>query len=392
MTLQTSIIRRRRLSVKRWDITSLFASDGQGALLDFTASSMFQDATGRVPVVGTGDPVGLAWDLSKAGDRVSAAGENLYLGEWFTRSGNTLQTIENGATSIRDGVNPALTREVSGLTIGAWYRFTADIGTSEASCFFRVNTTGDLKGTTLLDIPGVQNGERLEVLWQATRASAFMGVVAASNATGDYVSINSGQLQEVPGNHAVQSVNHDHRPTHQSDGQVSWIEHDGIDDGLILNTRFGLPANPALTVIVALRHDNPGLGDVRVWTLGNLTAGGIIAGSVGAEISWRHNNGNRTFPGLSPGQDYVVAWVRDEGATYGQERVFVDGIELEGGGSVNPNNTPSDIGNLFSLSPRYGGNRFKGRMYGNLVAGRALSDEEIFNASKWMAAKQGRTL
>jgi len=390
--MRLGIALKRTKRRRTFDPASVFAHGTSGALFGFDAPNLSQDATGRVPVVGTGDPVGLAWDLSKAGDGLSAAGENLYLGEWFTRSGNALQTTEHGATSIRDGVNPALTREVSGLTIGAWYRFTADIGTSEASCFFRVNTTGDLKGTTLLDIPGIQNGERFEVLWQATRTSAFMGVVAASNATGDYVSINNGQLQEVPGNHAVQSVNHDHRPTHQSDGQVSWIEHDGIDDGLILNTRFGLPANPALTVIVALRHDNPGLGDVRVWTLGNLTAGGIIAGSVGAEISWRHNNGNRTFPGLSAGQDYVVAWVRDEGATYGQERVFVDGIELEGGGSVNPNNTPSDIGNLFSLSPRYGGNRFKGRMYGNLVAGRALSDEEVFNASKWLAAKQGRQL
>jgi|GEM_PF-2543589 len=489
----------------------LFASGVRGALLEFTASNLFQDATGRVPVGGTGDPVAFALDSSKgvsvpsleqnlgdelvqvssvagaaiggpsvtsygiggdvteggiysvqfrvsgydgagsvgfrsanfgalsyvSGDGVysfvfralatstlsvftrgantanfsdisvrevqavgddplagsTGLGENHYVGDWFTRTGNILQTTEIGATSTRKlgGGNPVLTREVTGLTIGSWYRFTADIGTSEDSCFFRISGTSGLTSDTRLSVSGVQDRERFEILWQAERASVFMGVVAATDAEGDYVSIDNGQLQEIPGNHAVQPVNHDRRPTYWTDGNVSWLELDGVDDGLFIDSRFGLSANPALTVIVALRHNNPGVGDARVWTLGENIAG-AIGGSVGLDTSWRHNDGNRLFPGIAADTDAVVAWVREAGDTYGDQRVLVDGVELQAMGSSNPAGSPSNTVEQFSLSPVIGGNRFNGRIYSAAVFDRALSNDEIAQISKWMAAKQGRTL
>lgn len=199
-------------------------------------------------------------------------------------------------------------------------------------------------------------------------------------------------FRALPGNHLI-APSGSNRAAYQSGGGRFWLDGDGNDDFYTADTRFGLSADPDLTVIAAINTGDQMSAIERIWHIGGAMAGSI-SGAVGSDgPSWRHNNGNRKFPAIANNTDAVIAWRRSAGDPYGNGQVFVDGVEQLQTSVTNPGVVPSDTGGKFSMFAQPNAAEwFGGRIYAILVFPFRLTDAELMRATSWMGAKQGRTL
>lgn len=179
------------------------------------------------------------------------------------------------------------------------------------------------------------------------------------------------------------------RPIFQASGQGTGdarLVCDGIDDGLQIADRFGMPADPAMTVIAALNTGAQSRADERLFELG--AGAGSISGAVGQEgLSFRYNNGNLIFDPLPGNAEFVVAWVRSSGDPYGEGRCFVDGAPVAARSSVNGSRLPASTAALLTLFRSSGGvGPFGGALRRFLLVDRVLSEDQISELSALFAA------
>ncbi|MDW3181736.1 hypothetical protein [Roseobacter sp.] len=116
-------------------------------------------------------------------------------------------------------------------------------------------------------------------------------------------------------------------------------------------TRFGLAANPALTVYAVFRHPALTELDSRVWQLGD-DGGNSLAGGVGdtTNYSWRYDGGNRQMgPATVANQWRVIIFHRAADATYGEGNIRLSGTPLTENSVGNPTGVPTNVADLLTL-------------------------------------------
>lgn len=218
------------IAEKPWSPRHPFTLGEEGLWYDPSdISTLFQDVTGRVPVTKSGDPVGLILDKSSEGvfpvQQVPFGEDSWTLhnaGSIFT--GNNIYSPVTGAAYI------------SGITtIGKTYLVTVEYSSLVLT-----------KGSLELKDSSTSTGASPDIL-RFSSAGRSTGVYTAVS-TGFYlrfsasgsVTIDSFVLQEVSPNYAYQEIS-SRRPTFISEGGLSWLDFDGIDDFLTVNS-YQLPA------------------------------------------------------------------------------------------------------------------------------------------------------
>lgn len=179
------------------------------------------------------------------------------------------------------------------------------------------------------------------------------------------------------------------RPVYQTDGTYHWLEFDGVDDYVEAATRFGFSANPAMLVTAGLRPSTYGEGVERIWHIGD-NVNGSISGALGSGgLSWRHNNGFRSFPVVAEGSDYVVSHSRQSGDNYNQQLCFLDGVSQVEVSSLG--GFPVDTAAKFVVASNGTDNILGMRLYSLVVMG-GHADGQRVQLEKWSAQKAGVTL
>lgn len=340
-------------------------------------STLFQDAAGTTPVTSAGDPVRLVLDKSQG----LARGEDLWdtgdvsVGAIWTESGGVWTKGSTGfATLGLATLQPntwyewTFTITATAGVLNVWRRNQTDTGNEQAA-----SSLGSGGHTVRVRSGPAANGEGHHLWFDG---SAFTGTV--SNLS----------IRELPGNHLT-APSDAARPTYQTDGTYHWLEFDGVDDYVEAATRFGFSANPAMLVTAGLRPSTYGESVERIWHLGD-NVNGSISGALGSSgLSWRHNNGFRSFPVVAEGSDYVVSHSRQSGDNYNQQLCFLDGVSQVEVSSIG--GFPVDTAAKFVVASNGTGNILGMRLYSLVVMG-GHADGQRVQLEKWSAQKAGVTL
>ena len=227
-----SLLGCKRLNNISQLIKSLFANNEQGFAYDPNdLTTMYQDATGTVPVTGAGQPVGLVLDKSKG----IALGEELFLNSEFnSQDGWNLSpnvSINNGALKFTEA-SAARARYTVNTKAATWYLFSIDIASNPSGLL------GLRVGGVLLTGYVSKTG-RLHVFYLSATAGVIdFDIVCSTLAT--TAEINSASLKEIKGNHAYQTTSAS-RPILRQNVTTGayYLEFDGTDD--FLQTAVSLP-------------------------------------------------------------------------------------------------------------------------------------------------------
>ena len=210
-------------------------------------SAMYQDEEGTTPVTGAGDPVGLILDKSQGGLNALGAEEVTNGGfdtdtDWTKGTG---WTIGSGVASC-DGsqASPTNLYQTDVVTEGVWYQVTLDVTTTSGAWSLYIG-----------------NGHQTS---SQTGSGSFSFVVRAVgdtrfivNGSSTFIgSIDNISVRELPGNHAIQSVNNDYRPTLQQDGNGKWyLDFDGVDDYLQVSS-LDLSGTDKVSIFAGIHKDS----------------------------------------------------------------------------------------------------------------------------------------
>ncbi|WP_297424294.1 hypothetical protein [uncultured Acinetobacter sp.] len=228
----------------------LFSNGEQGFAYDPNdLSTLYQDATGIVPVTAAGQPVGLLLDKSKGlvlGNELSnySAGFNSLAGispVWATLS------IEGTALVVTAQTGPANRAEIpiSGLTVGKFYKikFIARKNEIGGTQHFRLFSAFD-KFSYRTTLTSTTTTEYTFILEATSVSGVLRAYAVATEAIGAQIIVESVSVKEVAGNHAYQ-IDSAKKPLLQND-----IKFDGIDDAL----NIAFPSALTNCTIVTVKH------------------------------------------------------------------------------------------------------------------------------------------
>ena len=241
---------------------SLFLRGEQGIWLDPSdLSTMFQDVRGSKTVTKDGDPVGLILDKSQglfSGDYIDF--NLLELNPEKSDDGATV-THTDGAIIYDIKMMVTSNALVVPYTKDNVYSITLDIE-NLSSGTIEIKSAG---GGAAPTITKVGANEHLKGTFTYRASSNTKIYLRTSSAK---LKINSIKIKEVKGNHAIQETAAA-RPVYRTDGELHWLEFDGVDDTLSVQLPSG-----AYTEVKASRevvtHEHPvTINDS--YTLGDLT-------------------------------------------------------------------------------------------------------------------------
>jgi len=203
-----------------------------------------------------------------------------------------------------------------------------------------------------------------------------------------------GHARDKSGNgfNAVQTTNDDFRPMLREDGERRYFQTDGIDDQLVVPSRMGLSANPALTIVAGIRPMSSTVLGHKIIAIGG--AGGGLSPSFGTGgWAWRHGNGSNIFGPVANNTPVVATFDRDANSTYSQSRLRINGNQQSPAGSGNGGSVPTNSDNSTTLftSPT-GTAAAQAHLYALLIFERVLLPSELALAEKYVAEKSGVSL
>lgn len=176
------------------------------------------------------------------------------------------------------------------------------------------------------------------------------------------------------------------RPTYRTNGARHWLEFDGIDDVLSIDSRLGLSANPSITISAHLQPLSYVLADNRLVHIGNSDGSGNLGASIGPSAggqAWRYDNGNVVFSSPDTGSDHVMSWVRSENSTYGAGRAFRAGMELVASGSSSASRVPTSSVDKMDIGAR-GTGLFANIMLYGLVILNSDTEADRLQSEAWV--------
>ncbi|MFD2173330.1 hypothetical protein [Rhodobacter lacus] len=194
-----------------------------------------------------------------------------------------------------------------------------------------------------------------------------------------------GAIRDKSGNgHHLTQATASRRPMYQASGGRHWLQSDGVDDALGIASRYGLGANPALSITAGMRW----LGseaDGRLLSIGYGATGNLSVGTGTSGSAWRHSNGNTIFGTPTAGLDVLATWAREADVAYGAEQFWRNGVPQAitfSAVTALPSSTDANT-TAFSFGAA---NYLTARLYGMIIANARLPQAET-----WMAAKSGVT-
>lgn len=196
-------------------------SDLDPALVLDTAESgtMFQDANGLTAAATTGNPVRLMLDVSQD----LAEGANMFTGAWYSYGDGSW----SGDTAWQDATDPAnRSKRITGMTVGQWYRFRADISTTATGATIHFNSSYFFNGTAYYTRAIPSGTTNVDMYFKAQSTTMYVGAEAASeDLSGWTITVANGNFTSIAGNH-VTAPSDAARPTIQADGTLA---DDGSD-------------------------------------------------------------------------------------------------------------------------------------------------------------------
>lgn len=238
----------------------LFLNGEQGVWLDPSdLSTMFQNVGGTsLPVTKDGDPVGLMLDKSQG---LEGAVTNIAKPFIDDISNDYLEV-----TNTLDGTKLVIKQASTGSSLSIFeidktYKLTVVYSIPETSDDIPVyNTSGGVANFLFTATKGVRN--KVEVTLTAKNMRLYFRTGPAE------ITIHEIVLKEITGNHATQTTA-SARPICRTDGELHWLEFDGVDDTLSAQLPSG-----TYTEIKASRdgvaHKYP-VNVSSTYTLGDLT-------------------------------------------------------------------------------------------------------------------------
>lgn len=209
-------------------IQSLFANSEQGFVYDPNdLTTMFQDASGTVPVTGAGQPVGLMFDKSKelvVNELVRDVNFDNPANWTLQPSGTTAITVANGVISFNTLTNDRAFQTSTNIVANKSYTITIELSSY-------------VRGDPFLLIGGVEVyipksvGKHTLKVFTTTSVSSF-GIYAGKLGVGGEWSATSVSIKEIAGNHAYQTTS-SMRPLLVASPQR--LDFDTVDDKLIIN-------------------------------------------------------------------------------------------------------------------------------------------------------------
>jgi hypothetical protein len=187
------------------------------------------------------------------------------------------------------------------------------------------------------------------------------------------------------------------RPTYQLDGQLPYLQFDGVDDGMSM-AGFSMGATDAVTVVAAIRRSqSANLEDVIGLTTNPGNAGAFVLASTYDAASNTAGFSSRGSGSVSAARAGSTAQGTPVILT-GQADISLDrSLIRRNGAEIQPNAGDQGTGNwaagdLF-LGARGDTSRFfNGRIYALLLINRILTTEELVFAEAWAASRCGVTL
>lgn len=183
------------------------------------ALTMFQDVNGLTQSSATGNPVRLMLDVSQD----LAEGANMYTGAWYTYG----DCSYGGNSASQDALDPAnRSKRVTGMTVGQWYRFRADISTTATGATIHFNSSYFFSGTSYYTRAIPSGSTSVDMYFKAQSTSMYVGAEAANEElSGWTITVANGNFTSIAGNH-VTAPSDAARPTIQADGSLA---DDGAD-------------------------------------------------------------------------------------------------------------------------------------------------------------------
>ncbi|MEL7090269.1 MAG: hypothetical protein AAFN94_00905 [Pseudomonadota bacterium] len=328
------------------------------AVLPSRAASLFEDLAGRTEAE-VGDPVGIVLEQSQR----AALGPELVPDPDFDNSSAWAERTlgdQSGTSSVANGQVT-----VTGLSFLNRAERISEPFTLEARTTYLLRSTVLSNAGTNYVLPrGTEGTVGSQGAPIFARQDGFSGPYSVIFTTPDYaggtdateifvraqngtIALSDVSLKKIEGNHLT-APSEAARPSLQELNGHRVLQGNGVNSRLEVASRFGMSANPALTVVAGLNTGGLTAADQRVWNLGG-TGGGAIAGSVDTTgVSFRFNDGRRTYGALPQGTSAVVTWQRAAGGTYADGQIYVDGVERSITSSVG-SGSPLDTTESFNL-------------------------------------------
>ncbi len=201
-------------------------------------NTLYQDATGLIPVTAADQPVGLMLDKSKSAGTI---GSNMIpsIAEGWTCYGGTTTTLVNGKlvyTVGESGGNSSIYRAFP-TVVGRTYQVSITISADAMTGSTFLYVGGEPIGLTLYSNNNIFSGP-------ITFTTSFVAVTDLSlivitggiaQLSGETITISQLIFREFIGNHASQTTDAK-RPMLRSDGRLWWLEFDGVDDCMVTSS------------------------------------------------------------------------------------------------------------------------------------------------------------
>lgn len=235
---------------------SLFAAGQQGVLYDPSdLTTLWQDASGTVPVTKSGDPVGLILDkslgLALGTELVANNNFNSDINGW-TAVNSSVATVtwDNGRLKLNNvsgtSTGGQTARYVVPTVIGKTYKISARLENTGAARLRALNVNAQL-AAWYAETVGTRD---IQIVFTATSVNTSLELdLASSGAWGQgTIWLDNISVKELKGNHAKQTLSAA-RPLSQTDGTKSWLYNDKVDDKLLVTL-------PSMTATVVTATDD----------------------------------------------------------------------------------------------------------------------------------------
>lgn len=401
----TSLVQgiRRALveQVKGFDPISLFGAGEQGAWYDPSdMTTLYQNigtSTGpSQPVTATGQPVGLALDLSRGlarGSETVTNGDFSAGGASWTQLSATLTVVNGVGRHAGLAVNGANQNLIT-LDTTKLYELVFEVveNTDSVSTTVSIREAATTTQRTATEVTAGQTGT-FRSIFRPTANASRVHIRSAATSTG-YVAFDNISVREIQGNHAEQ-LTAGSRPTFRDVGGLRYLEFDGLDDFLV-TAAIDFTATDKVSVFAGMRKNS----DATVAMLAELSvnantnngswfmAAPITAGLGGSLFQSRGTavqsaGGGTTF--VAPASAALTGLSDISAPMVGHRR---------NGESVGVNTLSQGTGTYGTYQMfigRRGGTTlaFTGNLYGLLIRGSLTSQDDIVATERFMATKSG---
>jgi hypothetical protein len=167
------------------------------------------------------------------------------------------------------------------------------------------------------------------------------------------------------------------------------LSFDGSNDFLEANTRLGLPANPAITVLMVARINQFVSTNDVLFSIGSAARSLSISSGIDG-WAWRFDGGNECYGNTTKNTNYLLVWERPANGNFASSKFYLNGIEQARTSGSSDSSSPTDTSNFYTVgvTKSSGGGYFNGRI-GELIVLNSDSNTERQKTEGYLAHKWG---